>query len=93
MVANSIGVFSVFKPIRNPILHSLHHIFYFLVIVSTLFSIGFSFYIQSLSYSHLGLLFLMTLLPFFRKGGREHRLIGVLSFFCAIIPLILKYFN
>lgn len=93
LAANSVGIVASYKPIHNPIFHSLHHIFYFLVIVATLFSIVVSFYFQEIPFFQLMILVPMLLLPFFKKGGRVHRLIGFFSLFCAIIPLLIKYFN
>lgn len=93
ILANALGILARIKPIRNPYLHSLHHIFYFLVLLSTVTSIGHSFYVSQISISHLLLLGFMSLLPFFKKGKRIHMFLGVSALFCAIIPVVNKYFN
>ena len=85
--ANGLGIIARIKPIRNPILHSLHHIFYFLVILISCISILHS-YLLSLPFApYIFLLVLMSILPFVKKGRIFHILIGLSALFAQLFRL------
>lgn len=92
-LANMLGLYARIKPLKNPILHSLHHIFYFFVILFTSISILHSYLLNLPFVYEFLILGLMFFLPFVRRGRSIHVLIGLSSFICAIIPVINKYFN
>ncbi|MCP5500531.1 MAG: hypothetical protein H7A25_11550 [Leptospiraceae bacterium] len=92
LTANSFGFLALYKPEWIRKIKILHHILFFILVLSNLFAIYFFFSLRSFVFwNYVFLLILMFLLTRFKPGGKAHRWLGSLSLLSAILAFYLPF--
>jgi len=78
LLANLLGLFIKFRPIRWKYFHISHHILYFCVMATALYSVGTAYFIHDIMNYYSGGVFLILVpLSLFKKGKAVHIFLGV----------------